>query len=165
MREIKIEKVALNIGCGDNKDKIEKAAKLLEMLTNKKPLITKSKRRSTFGVSKGKPIGVMVRLRGKDAEDFLKKALFAVDNKLKKTQFDNEGNFSFGVKEYIDIQGVKYSHQIGMLGMDVAVSLERPGFSVKKRKIQKRKIPRTHRINKEESIDWLKNNFGVGIIE
>jgi len=165
MREIKIEKVALNIGCGDNKDKIEKAAKLLEMLTNKKPLITKSKRRSTFGVSKGKPIGVMVTLRGKDAEDFLKKALFAVDNKLKKTQFDNEGNFSFGVKEYIDIQGVKYSHQIGMLGMDVAVSLERPGFSVKKRKIQKRKIPRTHRINKEESIDWLKNNFGVGIIE
>lgn len=165
MREIRIEKVTLNMGCGDNKDKIEKAAKLLEMLTERKPVITNSKRRSTFGVPKGKPIGVMLTLRGKKAEDFLRKAFYAVDNKLKSSQFDNEGNFSLGVKEYIDIQGVKYSHQVGMMGLDVAVALDRPGFSIKKRKIQKRKIPRSHRINKEEAMDWVKNRFGVGIVE
>lgn len=165
MREIRIEKVTLNMGCGDNKDKIEKAAKLLEMLTERKPVITNSKRRSTFGVPKGKPIGVMLTLRGKKAEDFLRKAFYAVDNKLKSSQFDNEGNFSLGVKEYIDIQGVKYSHQVGMMGLDVAVALDRPGFSIKKRKIQKRKIPKNHRINKEEAMVWVKNKFGVGIVE
>lgn len=139
MREIRIEKVTLNMGCGDNKDKIEKAAKLLEMLTERKPVITNSKRRSTFGVPKGKPIGVMLTLRGKKAEDFLRKAFYAVDNKLKSSQFDNEGNFSLGVKEYIDIQGVKYSHQVGMMGLDVAVALDRPGFSIKKKEDTEKK--------------------------
>jgi large subunit ribosomal protein L5 len=165
MRAIKIEKLTLNIGCGDDKNKIEKATKLLEMLTEKKPVITKSKRRSTFGIARGKPLGAMVTLRKKPAEEFLKKALVAVENKLNKRQFDVEGNFSFGIKEYIDIAGVKYLHEIGMMGLDVTVTLERAGFRVKKRRIQQRKIPAKHKINKEEAINWLKNKFGVEIIE
>lgn len=163
MRKIKIEKVTLNIGCGDDNAKLEKATKLLEYLTERKAVITKSKRRSTFGVAKGKPIGVMVTLRGKSAEDFLKRALEGVEKKLKFSQFDVEGNFSFGIKEYIDISGIKYKHDIGMLGLDVAVTLERPGFRIKRRRIQQRKIPRKHTINKEETAEWLKNNFGVEI--
>lgn len=165
MRAIKIEKVTLNIGCGGDAEKIEKATKLLEMLTGRKTVITKSKRRSTFGISKGKPVGVMVTLRGEVAEDFFKRALYAVENKLKSSQFDDEGNFSFGVKEYIDIQGVKYSHQVGMMGLDVSVTLKRPGFRIKYRKIQKREIPRKHRINREEAMNWLKNRYGVEILE
>jgi large subunit ribosomal protein L5 len=163
MRQIRIEKVTLNIGCGDDKAKLERAVKLLEYLTGRKPLITKSKRRSTFGVAKGKPIGAVVTLRRKAAEEFLRKALEAVDKKLRLSQFDAEGNFSFGIKEYIDIPGVKYKHEIGMLGMDVAVTLERPGFRIKRRRIQQRKIPRKHKINKEEAVNWLKNNFGVEV--
>jgi len=165
VRRIRIEKVTLNVGCGGEAEKIEKATKLLEMLTERKPVITKSKRRSTFGITKGKPVGVMVTLRGKEAEDFLKKALYAVENKIKSSQFDEEGNFSFGVKEYIDIQGVKYSHEVGMLGLDVCVSLRRMGYRVKQRKIQKRQIPEKHKINKKEATDWLKNEHGVEIIE
>jgi large subunit ribosomal protein L5 len=165
MRTIRIEKVTLNIGCGDDKAKIEKAVKLLELLTGMKPIITKSKRRSTFGVVRGKPLGAMVTLRKKSAEEFLKKALTAVENKLNKKQFDGEGNFSFGIKEYIDIPSVKYSHEIGMMGLDVGVTLERPGFKIKRRRIQQRKIPAKHKINKEEAINWLKNKFGVELIE
>ncbi|MEM5773325.1 MAG: 50S ribosomal protein L5 [Candidatus Aenigmatarchaeota archaeon] len=165
MREIKIEKVTLNVGCAGDLEKIERAKKLLKLLTGREPAITKSKRRSTFGIAKGKPVGVMVTLRGKEAENFLKRALYAVENKLKSSQFDAEGNFSFGIKEYIDIQGVKYSHEVGMLGLDVCVSLKRPGFRIKYRRIQKRKIPAKHKINKEEAMDWVKNNFGVEIIE
>jgi large subunit ribosomal protein L5 len=164
MRRIEIEKVTLNVGCAGDLEKIERAKKLLEMLTGKTPTITKSKRRSTFGIAKGKPVGVMVTLRGKEAEEFLRKALHAVDKKLKSSQFDSEGNFSFGVKEYIDIEGVKYSHQVGMLGLDVCVSLKRPGFRIKYRRIQKRKIPEKHKISKEEAIEWAKNNLGVEII-
>jgi large subunit ribosomal protein L5 len=165
MKQIKIEKVTLNIGCGDDKTKLEKATKLLEYLTERKPVITKSKRRSTFGVAKGKPIGVMVTLRGKLAEDFLRRALEGVEKKLKFSQFDAEGNFSFGIKEYIDIPGVKYKHEIGMFGLNVSVTLERPGFRIKRRRIQQRKIPRKHKINKEEAANWLKNSFGVEIGE
>jgi large subunit ribosomal protein L5 len=45
------------------------------------------------------------------------------------------------------------------------VSLKRPGFRIKYRKVQKRKIPRKHRISKEEAMEWVKKNFGVEIIE
>lgn len=165
MRAIRIEKVTLNVGCGDDKEKIEKAKKLLEYLTEGRPMITKSKRRSTFGMTKGKPIGVMITLRKKKAVEFLKKALQGVENRLKASQFDKEGNFSFGIKEYIEIPNVKYKHEIGMLGLDVSVTLERPGFRIKRRRIQKRKIPTRHKINREEAMNWVKNNFGVDVIE
>jgi large subunit ribosomal protein L5 len=165
MKQLRVEKVTLNIGCGDDKDKLDNASKLLEYLTEKKPIITRSKRRSTFGVPKGKPIGVMVTLRGEAALDFLKRALEGIEKKLRLSQFDSGGNFSFGVKEYIDIPGVKYKHDIGMLGLDVVITMERPGFRIKRRRIQKRKIPRKHKINKEETVNWVKNNFGVEMIE
>ena len=164
MREIQIKKITLNIGCGDDSEKIEKSVKLLELLTEMKPLVTKSKRRSTFGVTKGKPIGTMVTLRGKKAEEFLKVSLQALENKIKSSQFDSEGNFSFGIKEYIDIPGIKYRHEIGMLGLDISVTLERAGYRIKRRKIQQRKIPTKHKIKKEEAINWLKEKFGVEII-
>lgn len=165
MRKIRIEKVTLNIGCGDDKEKIERASKLLQILTDRKPTITKSKRRSTFGVTKGKPLGVMVTLRRKEAEEFFKKAIEGVEKKLKASCFDSSGNFNFGIKEYIDIPGVKYSHDVGMMGFDVAVTLERPGFRIKRRKMQQKQISKKHKITIEESKEWVKNTFGVDVIE
>jgi len=164
MQLIKLEKVTLNVGCGDDKAKIEKSVKLLKLLTNKNPVITKSKKRSTFGVPKGKPIGVMITLRGIVAKEFLKKALGGVENKLSMRHFDKEGNFSIGIREYIDMPGVKYSYDVGMMGLDVAVTLIRPGFSIKKRRIQQRKIPAKHKISKEQAAEWAKQEFGVEIV-
>src|SRR3972149_2543680 len=103
MRMIKIEKITLNVGCGDDKQKIERAQKLLEMLTERKPIITKSKRRSTFGVPKGKPIGVKVTLRKKSADVFFQKLLQFSENKIKLSQIDNDGNINIGIPEYIDL--------------------------------------------------------------
>ncbi len=165
MKNIRIEKVTLNIGCAADLQKIERAKKLLEYLTVKKAVVTKSKRRSTFGVTKGKPVGVKVTLRKKDAVEFLKKALEAIDKKIEVSKFDENGNFSFGIKEYIEIPGVKYLHEIGMLGLDVDVTLERPGFRIRRRRIQKRKIPKSHRISKEEAIEWVKKNLGVEVFD
>ena len=164
MQELKIEKLTLNIGAGDDKQKIEKAARLLEMLTGRKAVVTKSKKRSTFGVAKGKPLGAKVTLRKKDAEEFLKKAFVAKENKISLSQFDKEGNFTFGIKEYIDIPGVRYSHEIGMMGFDLSVTLERMGFRIKRRRIKKTKIPIKQKISKEETAEWLKNKFGVEAI-
>ena len=165
MRKIRIEKITLNVGCGSDQQKLERAKKLLEFLTGKTPVITKSKRRSTFGVAKGKPIGTKITLRKKLAEEFFKKVLQAIDNKIKSSQLDKDGNINIGIKEYIDLPGVRYSHDIGMLGLDVAVTLERPGYSSKRRRIQNRNIPKKHKINKDDAINWLKESFGVNVIE
>ena len=160
-REVRISKVTLNIGAGDDKQRIEKATKLLELLTGRKPVVTKSRKRSTFGVPKGKPLGSMITLRGQDAHEFLKRALAGVENKVKLNQIDDQGNFTIGIKEYIDMPQTKYSQEVGVIGLDVSVTLERRGFRIARRRIQKRKIPAKQKINKEETAEWLKKNYGV----
>jgi large subunit ribosomal protein L5 len=164
MREIRIEKITLNIGCGDDQQKIERAKKLLEMLTEMKPVVTKSKKkRSTFGIVQGKPIGVKVTTRKKKALELFEKLLQAIDKKIKSSQLDNDGNINIGIKEYIDLPGIRYQHSIGMLGFDAAITLERPGYSIKRRRIQTTSIPKRHKVNKEEVLNWLREKFGVTI--
>ncbi len=164
MRRIRIEKVTINMGCGSDRDKLERAQKLLEKLTGRKVVITKTHKRTTFGMARNRPIGVKVTLRGKEAEEFLKKVFTAVENKIKASQFDEFGNFSIGIKEYIDLPGVKYDPEIGILGMDVCVTLERPGYRVKRRKYKKSKVGKNHIITKEEAIEWVKKTFGVDVV-
>ena len=162
MREIRIEKVTVNVGCAGDLDKIERAKKLLEWLTGQKPVITYSKKRSTFGIAKGKPVGVKVTLRRNKAEEFLKKVLDAKKNTVKASQID-DGTFSIGVAEYIELPGIKYQHEIGSLGFDVCVTLERPGYRVKKRKVKEAKIGKRHIITREDVISWLKER-GVNVV-
>ncbi len=162
MKEIRLEKITLNIGCGADKEKMKRAEKLLAKISNTKPAITLARKRTTFGTAKNKPIGVMVTLRNKKATDFLNDVFKAVDNKIKASQV-NEGNFSVGIKEYIDLPNVSYDPEIAILGMDVSVTLERKGYRVKRRRIGKSKIGKHHLISKEETIEWIKN-MGVEII-
>jgi len=162
MQEIRIEKLDLNMGCaGDNK-KIEIAQKFLEKITGQKSLVTLTKKRTTFGAAKGRPMGVKVTLRKKKAENLLKDLFEAVDNKVKSNQVGG-GIFSFGVKESIDLPNVKYDPEIGIVGFDVSIALERPGFRVKRRSIKNAKIGKKHLITKEQTIEWLKK-FGVEVV-
>ena len=163
MREIRIEKVTLNMGCADDKDKLKRAEKLLQMIAGQKPIITRTRKRTTFGMPGKKPIGVKVTLRKEKAEKFLKSTLVAVENELKEKQIGN-GNFSIGIKEYIDLPKVEYDPDVGILGLDVCVTLERPGFRVKRRYKRKANIGKKHIISKEETIDWLKKFFEVRIV-
>ncbi len=162
MREIRMEKLTINIGCGTGGEKLDKAKKLLEKLTGKKVVITTSHSRSTFGVAKGRPLGCMTTLRGEDAKAFLKKALEALDGKIAERTFDRQGNFSLGIKEQIDLPGVKYDPEIGIYGMDVCVTLERRGFHIKKKRIP-HKIGKKHIIKRDESKEWAIKNFGVKV--
>jgi large subunit ribosomal protein L5 len=164
MQNLRIEKVVVNIGVGESGEKLVKAEQLLERLTERKPVRTNSKHKiPTWSLRKKEPIGCKVTLRGKSAEEFLKKALYAKDNKLAKKNFDGQGNFSFGIKEYIDFPNLKYDPNIGIYGMDICVSLERPGFRIKRRKIKEAKIPHKTLITKEEGIDFIGKKFGVKI--
>lgn len=162
MRNIKIEKIVLNIGCG-TKVPVENAKTILEQISGVKAIITKTKKRSTFGVAKEKPIGCKVTIR-KNVDEFLQMLLEAKGNKLKASNFDDSGNFSFGIEEYIDIPNMEYEPKIGILGFDASVVLERPGFRVKRKKLSK-KIGKRHKIKKEEAMNFVKEKFNAVIEE
>ncbi len=162
MKKIGLEKIVLNIGIGSPGEELEKAKNLLEDLTGKNPKLTKAKRRSAFGVSKGREIGVMVTLRNEEAENFLKKFLDAKDHKIRKSSFDDQGNFSMGIEEHIDLPGTDYNPDIGIFGMDITATLERPGFGIKRRNIS-RKIGEKHKISKNEAIEFMEEKFEVEI--
>jgi large subunit ribosomal protein L5 len=162
MREIRIHKVTINIGCGEAGEKLDRAKKLLERLTGRIAVITRTHKRTTFGMAKGRPIGVKVTLRGKAAEDFLKKALEAVGKRLSRGCFDTQGNFAFGIREHIDLPGVRYDPDIGIYGMDVCVTLERRGFRVKRKRIA-HPIGKRHRISPEAAREWALKTLKVKI--
>ncbi len=165
MTWVKIDKVTLNIGVGAAGQALENARVLLEKISGAKPVITKARSRNpTFKIKKGDDIGVKVTLRKQSALEVLKRCLAAVDNMLSLRGFDSTGNFSFGVKEYIDVSGVKYDPKIGMLGFDVAVSLYKPGYRVQRRRVAYTRIPRSHRVSKAQAIEFAKS-LGVRIKE
>src|SRR3989338_10670690 len=166
MKSIKIEKVTLNIGAGKDQAKLEKGFTLLGAITNGTPIKTvTNKRIQEWGLRPGLPIGCKITLRKQKALQLLPRLLEAVENKLKQRQFDENGNVAFGIKEYIEIPGVKYDPKIGILGLEVCVTLERPGFRIKKRKIMSRRIPSRHRIKKEEAIEFMIKNFSISLEE
>jgi len=160
MKNIRIEKVTLNCGVGESGEKLDHAVKLLQKITNQKPVKTKTmKRIPTWGIRPKLNIGCKVTLRHEKAEKVLGRLLKAVDYKVPREKFD-DGNFSFGIEEYILIPEVEYDPEIGIIGLNVAVTLERPGFRVKRKRI-KSKIPKRHKITKEESIEFMKNKFNI----
>ena len=164
MKQIRVVKVTLNIGIGQAGDNLDKAIKLLNKISNKKPIQTKTQKRiPTWGLRPGLPIGGKVTLRNKEAEKILKRLLSAVENRLNPRSFDNEGNFSFGIKEYLDIPEVEYDPSIGIIGLEVSVTLERPGFRIKRRKVKTKKIPIRNKITKEEAIKFIQEKFKVKI--
>lgn len=164
MRKPKIEKVVINMGVGESGENLEKAEKLLNELSNQKPVRTKAKRTNReFGIRKGEPIGVKVTLRRERAHTFLERAFDAVEKTLQKKNFDDKGNFAFGVREHIDLPGVKYDPNVGIFGMDVAVTLERCGYRIKKRKKEKRPIHHADYVSKEEAIFFVKEAYGVSV--
>lgn len=162
MRDIRIEKITLNIGCG-TKTPIETARTVLKNVSGGKVVVTKTKKRSTFNVPKNKAIGCKITMR-KGTEPFLKRLLEAKENKLRTSNFDNTGNFSFGIKEYIDLPDMDYDPKIGVLGFDVCVTLERPGYRVKRKRLP-RKLGKAHTIRKEDAIEFARQRFGIEIEE
>lgn len=166
MREIRIEKVVVNVGVGEAGEKLVKAQKVLELVTKQKSVQTLSHRAvRDWGVRRNMPIGTRVTLRGDPAESFLKSALEIRSNRLPSYSFDPRGNFSFGIQDYTDFPGMKYDPEIGVFGMDVAVSLQRPGWRISRRATRPRRIPRRHRVSREEGIQFMKDHFKVEVVE
>lgn len=164
MRELRVEKVTLNIGVGESGEKLTKAEKILERITGRKPIRTLAKKTiRDFGIKRREPIGCKVTLRRSTAEKMLNLLFEAVERRISEKAFDGEGNFSFGVREYIDIPNVEYDPEVGMFGLDVCVSLSRPGYRVKYRRRGKKRIPKAHRVSRQDAIEFISKKFGVQV--
>lgn len=166
MKQIHVAKASVNIGVGQVGDRVESAVELLEKLTDKEAVRTESTDASAgFGKRSGLKIGARVTLRGEEAEEFIKKVLPAADNEVNAEAFDGNGNFSFGISEYIDVPGIDYDADIGMMGFEVAVKLERPGYRVKKRDHKPSEIGKEHQITDEEAKKFVEEQLGAEVVE
>jgi large subunit ribosomal protein L5 len=165
MLKPRIEKVTINMSVGQSGKPLEQAATILQQLTDQKPSRRQAKKTiREFGIRKGESMACLVTLRKEKAEEFLRKALQAVDNKLSKYCFDRQGNFSFGIKEHIDIPGTKYVPELGIHGMDISVSLGRAGYRVKHRHRAKSRVGKDHLLTADEAVLFIKDEFDVEII-
>jgi len=164
MRKVGLAKVVLNIGVGRAGEGVERAKKILEELTSQTPSGRRAKKSiRDFGVHLGEPIGAATTLRGELATEVLRRLLQAKDSRIPESSFDQQGNCSFGIREHIDIPGVRYRPELGIFGMDVAVVLERPGYRVSRRRRGRASIGGSHRVSREDAISYLKTDFGVEV--
>ncbi len=165
MKEIRVGKVVVNIGVGKSGEAIERGKRVLEQVTGQKPSQRRAKKSiRDFGINKGEPIGVVVTVRGLKTAELIEKLLAAREKKLPGSSFDPRGSISFGIKEHIEIPGIRYDPEIGILGMNVSVLLERPGFSVSRRSRRTSRVGKAHLVSKEESMQYLKDKFGVTVV-
>lgn len=166
MRDLHVEKVVVNIGVGEAGERLVKAEKVLEMVTGQKPVETISKTvNRDLGIRQGMPLGCKVTLRGEAAEEFIRRALVIRERRVPEYSFDMEGNMSFGISDYTDFDGMKYDPEIGIFGMDISVVLRRPGNRVTQRALLRRRIPKSHRVDRAEAIEYMKETFDVQVVQ
>lgn len=164
-RSLRIGKVVINIGVGRSGEAIERARRVIEDLVKQKASSRKAKQSiRDFGIHKGEPIGMMVTVRGKKTADVLKLLLQARENRIPASAFDSFGNCSFGIKEHIEIPGVRYTPEIGIFGMNVSAVLERYGYRVARRNHAPGRIGKVHRVSRDESMNYFKEHFGVEVV-
>jgi len=158
MKEIKLEKVVLNMGLGKSGEAVEIAKKALGQISGKKVNERPARKaHRDWGVRKGEPIGAAVTIRSNEGKELLKRLFEAKGNRINGHSFDNMGNLSFGILEHIDIPGIKYDP------LDITVRLTRPGFSISTRSKHKASVGKHHRITPDEAKEYLTKEFGVSV--
>jgi large subunit ribosomal protein L5 len=164
MRVIRVGKVVVNIGLGKSGEAIERGKKVLEQVTGQTPTQTRAKNSvRDFGIHKGEPIGVVVTVRGEETKALIEKLLAAKERKLQGSSFDQRGSVSFGIREHIEIPGIRYDPAIGILGMNVSILLERPGYCVARRSRKTSRVGKSQQVTREEALQYFRDNFGVSV--
>merc|ERR1711936_366297 len=159
MRNIKMEKLCVNICVGEAGDRVLKAHKILEGICEQVPCYGQAKITiRSFSIRRNEKISVYATLRGEQAERILERALKVKEFELRDNNFSEQGTFGFGIKEHIDL-GVKYDPALGITGIDFTVVLKRPGTRVGRRKHCRSRIGINQKVNKEDAIQWFKSSY------
>jgi large subunit ribosomal protein L5 len=157
-----LDKVTVHISVGEGGQKLINAENIVKTLTGQATVRTSAKKtQPIFGIRKGQAIGCKTTLRRERASAFLRSSLETRQNFVHEFQFDDTGNVSFGIVDHTDFPGMTYDPQIGIFGMDVIVSLKKPGYRVARRRAAQRRVPIGHRVTREQAISFLQNNYNV----
>lgn len=162
MRKPRVEKVVVHMGVGRGGQELQHAETILEALTGQHSVRTQAKTSiGEFNIREGDPIGAKVTLRGDTAIEFLETAFPLAS--ITRSQFDETGNLSFGIPEHTAFPGQEYNPDVGIYGLDVTITLVRPGQRVRTRDRAPRSIPRAHRLTPEDAIEYLDDAFGIEV--
>ena len=157
-----LDKVTVHISVGEGGQKLINAENIVKTLTGQATVRTSAKKtQPIFGIRKGQAIGCKTTLRRERASAFLRSSLETRQNFVHEFQFDDTGNVSFGIVDHTDFPGMTYDPQIGIFGMDVIVSLKKPGYRVARRRAAQRRVPIRHRVTREQAISFLQDNYNV----
>ncbi|PSQ00403.1 50S ribosomal protein L5 [Halobacteriales archaeon QS_4_69_31] len=164
MREPRVEKVVVHMGVGQGGRELADGEDILADIAGQQPVRTQAQETlGEFDIREGDPVGAKVTLRADAAHEFLETALELAD--LSRSQFDDTGNFSFGVEEHTDFPSQEYDPNIGIYGLDVTVNLVRPGYRVSKRDKASSRIPSRHRLDVDDAVRFVEGRFDVEVDE
>ena len=127
----KVEKIVINMGCGDavaNAKVLDDAVEELATITGQKPIITKAKKSiANFKLREGMPIGCKVTLRGVRMYEFLDKLVSIALPRVRDfhgingNAFDGRGNYTLGVKEQLIFPEINFDKVKKVRGMDIVI--------------------------------------------
>ena len=129
MQVPKLDKIVINVGCGEAKDdqkKIDAIMSDISQITGQKPIVCRAKKAvANFKLREGNIIGVKVTLRGDTMYEFLDRffnvALPRVRDfrGINPNSFDGRGNYSVGIKEQLIFPEIEYEKIDAIRGMDI----------------------------------------------
>jgi large subunit ribosomal protein L5 len=132
MQAPRLEKVTVNMGCGDAKQDskvLEAATEQLATITGQRPNIRRARKSiAQFKVREGMPVGVAVTLRGERSYEFLDRLMSVAIPRIRDFRglnpraFDGRGNYSLGVREQIIFPEVDYDEIDQIRGLDITIT-------------------------------------------
>ena len=125
----KIDKVVVNVGCGEARENpkvLEAVCKDLGQITGQKAIVTIAKKSvANFKLREGMPVGAKVTLRGDKMWEFLDRLFNVALPRVRDFRgingngFDGRGNFACGIKEQIIFPEIDFEKVDAVRGMDV----------------------------------------------
>merc|ERR1711935_281468 len=163
MREVMCDKLVINIAVGESGDRLTKAIRVLQQLSDQTPVENVARYTvHTFGIRRNEKIACHVTVRGDKAMDLIERGLKITDYEISAKHFSASGNFGFGVNEHIDL-GLKYDPQTGIYGMDFYIVLKRASFNVPTKKAKRGRMGVSHRVPREDAMEWVRQTFNADI--